>query len=322
MIEKRRFGRTDMQVPRVTFGGGWVGGVLIHGDRETAFAALDMAVDAGIDWIDTAALYGNGVSETVIGEWLAQRADVDLSGISTKFRVDPAQPDLRGQMLKTVEASLKRLGRNSVDLIIQHNKVGREVGYGAKEAIEMAEIMEDLRAQGLCKHLGMSALGDPTDLKEIVKAGAYDVAQVYYNALNPTAAEPAHGAWNTTNFDGLLGDCAAQDMGVMGIRIFAAGHLATDKRHGREIPITANSEDQAEEARASALASAWSDIYGAPAQAALRFGLACDALSTIVVGLGEVEHLSLAIAATAEGPLPTAGIEAAANVRAGPAFTD
>ncbi len=75
MIAKGRFGRTELQIPRITFGGGWVGGVLIHGDRETAFEALDIAVAAGIDWIDTAALYGNGVSETVIGEWLRHRPD-------------------------------------------------------------------------------------------------------------------------------------------------------------------------------------------------------------------------------------------------------
>ena len=72
-MQRRRFGRTELEIPAVTFGGGWVGGVLIHKDRSTAFAALDRATAAGVDWIDTAAMYGNGVSETVIGEWLAAR---------------------------------------------------------------------------------------------------------------------------------------------------------------------------------------------------------------------------------------------------------
>lgn len=321
MIEKRRFGRTELQIPRLTFGGGWVGGVLIHGDRDTAFSALDMAVAAGIDWLDTAALYGNGVSETVIGTWLAERPDVKLSGISTKFRVDPTAPDLRGQMLKMVEGSLQRLGRDHVDVIIQHNKVGADVGYGAKTALEMADIMQELREQGLCQHLGMSALGEPEDLTQIVRTGAYDVAQVYYNALNPTADVPAAGPWNTHDFNGLLHDCAARDVGVMGIRIFAAGHLATTQRHGREIPITLNSDDAAEEARAAAILSALAASDEAPAQTALRFGLACDLLPTIVIGLGEIEHLRLAIEAAGKGALSADLLQAAEKARQLPAFT-
>ncbi len=107
----------------------------------------------------------------------------------------------------------------------------------------------------------------------------------------------------------------------MGIRIFAAGHLATDQRHGREIPITDNAEAAAEEARASALRAVWGDAYGAPAQAALRFGLACKALSTIVVGLGEIEHLRLVIEAAGQGALPDAALESAAKARTGPEFT-
>ena len=107
----------------------------------------------------------------------------------------------------------------------------------------------------------------------------------------------------------------------MGIRIFAAGHLASDQRHGREIPITENSENAAEEARAAALRTAWGDAYGNPAQAALRFGLSCDALSTIVVGLGELDHLRLVIEAAGQGPLPQEALNLAAAVRGGPAFT-
>lgn len=321
MIETRRFGRTELQIPRITFGGGWVGGVLIHGDRETAFAALDMAVDAGIDWLDTAALYGNGVSETVIGAWLAERPDATLSGISTKFRVDPAVPDLRSQMLASVEASLKRLGRDSVDVIIQHNKIGADTGYTAKTGIEMAAIMKELREQGLCRHLGLSALGDPSEVSEIVRSGSYDVAQVYYNALNPTAQAPAEGPWNTSDFNGLLHECKAYDVGVMGIRIFAAGHLATSERHGREIPITLNSGDGAEEARAAVMRAALGASHGAAAQAALRFGLACDLLDTIVVGLGDLEHLRLAIEAAGQGALPAGALQAARTALQHPAFT-
>lgn len=327
-MEHRRFGRTGLQVPAITFGGGWVGGVLIHRDAEEADAALDMAWEAGIDWIDTAAQYGDGVSETVIGRWLKGRALDQRPGISTKFRLDPEAPDVKGQMLRSVEASLGRLGLDRVEVIILHNQIDADESPGrgsrslsASAALAMADTMETLREQGLCDHLGMTALGDPGPLHEVVGAGRFDVAQVYYNLLNPTAWE-GRAPWNSTNFEGLLQKCADQDMGVMNIRIFAGGHLATTVRHGREIPVTANSEDAAEERRARAIWAALEDEDGTRAQAAIRFGLACPAISTVVVGLGELDHLREAIAGAEKGPLPSARLSAISEVWDDPAFRE
>jgi L-galactose dehydrogenase/L-glyceraldehyde 3-phosphate reductase len=156
----------------------------------------------------------------------------------------------------------------------------------------------------------MTGLGDQEALAVVVDSGRIDVAQIYYNALNPSAIEEVSAGWNTTNFAGLAKRCATQDMGIMGIRIFAAGHLATDVRHGREIPITANADDRAEEARAQVVASVLGDAHGTRAQAALRFGLASDLLSTIVVGIGETEHFDQVLGAIEMGPLD-AGARAA-----------
>ena len=320
-MEHRRFGRTELQVPALTFGGGWVGGVLIHRSPEEANAALDLAWDSGIDWIDTAASYGDGISETVIGRWLKGRAAADRPRLSTKFRVEPGAGDLKGQMLKSVEASLGRLDLHHVNVIILHNQIGHGDGWlTAAQGREMAEIMQSLREQGLCDHIGLTALGDPKAVKDVVGSGGFDVAQVYYNMLNPTAWE-GRAPWNSTNFDGLLDVCAKQDMGVMGIRIFAGGHLATKTRHGREIPITENAEDAAEERRAAVIWQALSAEDGTAAQAAIRFGLACPGLSTIVVGLGEIEHLQLAIAAEGMGPLPAERLAAIAAAWEDEAFT-
>ena len=319
-MERRRFGRAGLEVPAITFGGGWVGGVLIHGAADEAFAALDLAAEAGIDWIDTAASYGDGVSETVIGAWLADRRPDPAPRISTKFRIDPGVGGWRAQMMRSVDASLRRLGRDRVELVILHNFLESEGGaFGADEALETADVMQTLREQGLCDHVGMTALGDPAALARVVGSGRFDVAQVYYNAINPTAWTRLEN-WNSTNFDGLLHACMGQDMGVMGIRILAAGHLASTERHGREVPVTANAGDAAEERRAAAVRPAL-DGHGTPAQAALRFGLACPALSTVVVGLAELDHLRQAIAAAEAGPLPDAALAALAEAWKDPAFT-
>ncbi len=65
----RPFGRTGLEVSELVFGGGWVGGVLIHQDDDTKLKVLRHAIDAGINWIDTASSYGNGQSEQALG-WL------------------------------------------------------------------------------------------------------------------------------------------------------------------------------------------------------------------------------------------------------------
>lgn len=318
-IDRRRFGRTGLEVPAVTFGGGWVGGLLIRGTEEERECTLNKALDAGIDWIDTAALYGKGVSETMIGKWLSGRVAEARPRISTKFNIDIAAGNIEDQVFRTVEESFERLGVDHVQLIILHNQIVADGAAGVGERSirpddilrpgGAADIMEKLREKGLCDWLGMTALGDPAALHTVVDAGRFGVAQVYYNMLNPTAREAAGAGWNTTDFNGLLGRCAAQDMGVMGIRIFAAGLLASTERHGRENDVTDNAENAIEEARAEAVFAALGSEYGTRAQTALRFGLGNSDISTIVVGIGETWHFDQVLEAAEQGPLPEAALE-------------
>ena len=56
----RPFGRTGLEVSELVFGGGWVGGLLIHQDEASKLNATRRALDAGINWIDTAPSYGAG----------------------------------------------------------------------------------------------------------------------------------------------------------------------------------------------------------------------------------------------------------------------
>lgn len=329
-MQSSRFGRTGLTIPRITLGAGWVGGLIIRADRETRFRQLDEALAAGIDWWDTAALYGQGKSEEMIGEWLRDRPREAWPRLSTKFAVDARAGDVAGQIRRSVEASFVRLGVDRVSLLLLHNQIARGAVSGSipgvtpEDALRsggVADVMEGLRAEGLCDHIGFTALGEPSAAAELVGSGRFDAAQVYYNMLNPTAGEPAPPGWSTTDFNRLLDGCARQDMGVMGIRIFAAGYLATTERHGREVPVTDNAEDAAEAARAAAALGALEGEAGDGAQKAVRFGLAEDRLSTIVVGIGEDWHLAHALEALEMGPLPAAALDRLRRLRAAdPAF--
>ena len=102
----------------------------------------------------------------------------------------------------------------------------------------------------------------------------------------------------------------------MNIRVLAAGVLATTRRHGRENAVTEDAEMAQEQDRAERLFAVLGDRYGTRAQTALRFALAEDRLSTVVVGFAELAHLDEAIAAFETGPLPGEALDLVAGLQA------
>lgn len=306
-METRPFGRTGLQVSSLVFGGGYVGGILIHGDDDTRREAICRALGGGINWIDTAASYGNGDSERALGWLLEELPPERRPCISTKFRVTAtAQGDIAGQIEQSLEESLTRLRLEHVDLLQLHNQVGPDdlpveavLGSGG-----VCDVLDRLKDRGVIRHAGFAALGDPEACLEVVRSGRVESAQVYYNMLNPSAGYDVGDNWSTTNFAGLLDACVEHGVAVMDIRVFAGGVLASPKLHGREWPITANSDHATEAARAERAFAILGDRFGTHAQTALRFSLAESRISCVVFGLAELAHLDEAMAAAEMGPLP------------------
>ncbi len=199
----RPFGRTGIEVSEIVFGGGYVGGILLHADDDTKRAAIRRALDGGVNWIDTAPMYGDGKSEEALG-WLL--AEVDESPyLSTKVALDPDRlADIRGQIEESLHASLRRLGRDSVDLLQLHNPIEPENG---ERAIAVDDILRDrgaadgldaMREQGLIRFTGITALGNAACCRQVIESGRFDSAQVYYNLINPSAGQPVAEAGRGT----------------------------------------------------------------------------------------------------------------------------
>lgn len=93
-------------------------------------------------------------------------------------------------------------------------------------------------------------------------------------------------------------------MGIMAIRILAAGVLASDVRTGREIPVSAESDLAKEEQRTRAVFTVLGDDYGTRAQTAVRFALSNADVACAIVGLATLEHLDEALAGAESGLLP------------------
>jgi len=104
-------------------------------------------------------------------------------------------------------------------------------------------------------------------------------------------------------------------MGILGIRVFAAGLLATDIRHGREIPVTDVIDIKEEERRVERLLHLVGEKYGNRAQFAIRYGLSCRKIHSIVLGLATLEHLENSIQAVEMGDLPEHVLEKILNLQ-------
>jgi aryl-alcohol dehydrogenase-like predicted oxidoreductase len=138
----------------------------------------------------------------------------------------------------------------------------------------------------------------------VLASARFDSAQVYYNLLNPSAGETMPPAWRGHDFGDLLATCRAGGIAVMNIRVLAAGVIASEVRHGREIAITDDADLATEEARARAVFARLGERYGSRAQTAIRFALASPDITCVLVGMAEMAHLEEALAAAEMGPLP------------------
>jgi aryl-alcohol dehydrogenase-like predicted oxidoreductase len=164
-MKQRAFGRTGIQVSEIIFGAGGVGGIVINPDDATKREAIRRAMAGGINWVDTAAQYGNGKSEESLG-WLLPELSKQPY-LSTKFNLDAGNlNDIPAQVEACLKQSLARLKRTSVDVFQLHNRIGAKPGgrvLGVEHVLGrngVADGLDRLREKGLIRHIGLTAIGD------------------------------------------------------------------------------------------------------------------------------------------------------------------
>ncbi|MER9264803.1 aldo/keto reductase [Mesorhizobium sp. M0410] len=220
-MQKRRLGRTDLSIAPLVLGGnvfGWTA------DEKTSFDLLDRFVDAGFNAIDTADSYSRwiaghqgGESETIIGKWMKSRGNRDKVVVITKVGSDMGQGkrDLSAAYIEqAIDASLKRLQVDSVDLYLSHWP------DPATPYEETLGAYQKLLDKGKIRYTGASNL-DAAQLR-----AALDVASLRglprYEVL-----QPEYNLYDRSSFDGPLRDlCVAEDIGVITYFSLAKGFLS------------------------------------------------------------------------------------------------
>jgi aryl-alcohol dehydrogenase-like predicted oxidoreductase len=311
-MDYRTLGKTGLRVSALGFGCGNVGGLMIRGAPAERERAVARGLELGINYVDTAPSYGDGLSERHLGQ--ALRALRASPYVGTKFRLEPADwRDAAAAIPRALEGSLQRLGMERVDLFQLHNLIGATPS--ADQVLnEVVPALERLREQGKLRFYGITALGDTAALHRVVGAGRLDTAQVCYNLLDPSAGEAVPAGFPAQDFDRLLDRAGQHGLGVIVIRVLAAGALSGSAvRHPVAVPSVepiASGPDYATDVRrAQALDALVSEGHaGSLVEAALRFPLGHAAVSTVLLGYSSLEHLEAAAVAVARGPLPAAAL--------------
>jgi len=321
-MEKRRLGRTGLKVSVLGYGAGAVGGLFTKGRAADQERAAARAIEAGINYFDTAALYGNGESERNLGRVLkALKADVVVGTkvrLSAEHRADVAKAIAQG-----MDDSLRRMGRDHVDLFQLHNPLVAKDG-GDNLAIdvalnEVAPALEKLRKAGKTRFIGLSGVGETAALQRAIDSKLFDTIQVVYNALNPSAGGPMPKGAPGQDYGRLLDRAKAADMGTIIIRALAGGALAgTAERHPLAMqvvdPIGSAPDFAADVARAKELEPLVREgVAGSLTELAERFVIAHPAVSTMLVGYSTLDQLEAAIAAVNKGPLPETTLKRVAS---------
>lgn len=186
-MEKRPLGRTDLWITPIGFGswaaggGGWEFAWGPQDDRES-IAAIHRALDLGINWIDTAAIYGLGHSEEVVGQAIAGRDPCPLVFTKCSMLWDDQGKifrSLKGESIrKELEASLRRLKVEAIDLYQLHWPMPEE------QLEEGWRTLAELKREGKVRYIGVSNF-NVAQLERAKAVAPVDSLQPPYSVVRP-----------------------------------------------------------------------------------------------------------------------------------------
>ncbi|MER7013918.1 aldo/keto reductase [Saccharopolyspora sp. NPDC000359] len=306
-----KLGASDVVVSPLGFGGAVIGNLYRAVDEDTALGAVDAAWEAGIRYFDTAPHYGLGLAERRLGTGLAGRPRSELV-VSTKvgrlLEPRPAGAGTRDAagfdvpadhervwdfsadgVRRSLEASLRRLGMDRVDLVLIHDPDDHW-----RQAVDEAyPALHELRSQGVVGAIGagmnqwrmLERFATETDVDAVMLAGRYTL-------LEQSAA------------DTMLPTCLRQNVAVLAAGVFNGGVLATDELDPGAMFDYAPASPQLR-AKVARIAEVVHRHGASLPQVAMAFAAAHPAIASVVVGARSEAEVRRN-AALFERPVPSA----------------
>jgi aryl-alcohol dehydrogenase-like predicted oxidoreductase len=294
-MQYRNFGRTGWKVSEISFGAWQIGGQWGTVDDEESISALLASYEQGINFVDTAQLYGFGHSEEVVGESL-RRWKGEKIYVATKTQPiewpdpDIDDPQMRGRypawyLRESVDASLKRLGVERLDLLQLHCWLRSGLGE-----LDWLETLNELRVEGKIDKVGVSIRDyRPDEGVDLADLGLVDSIQVIFNLFEQRPV------------DALLPAAAKSDTAIIDRVAFDSGSLA-----GLWTPATYDSWDEGSQQkqmfrgerftdtlhRVEALKKVIRPYFETLAEAAVKYVLASPEVSTVIAGMSNARNIT------------------------------
>jgi aryl-alcohol dehydrogenase-like predicted oxidoreductase len=303
----RSLGKTGIRISALSFGAGPISTLMVGDDRVRQCQVIARALEAGMNWFDTAATYGQGQSERNLGHALKQLNASESVYVATKVRLTSEDlDDIRGTVRRSLRASLERLQLPSVTLLQLHNSITRRRGdeptsVTPEDVLQpggVADAFAELRAEGLVRHVGLTGIGHPLALRKVVQSGRFETMQVPYHLLNPSAGQVMTNGFAETNYGNIIADCAREEMGVLAIRVFAGGAILNNppSPHTFKTPFFPLKLYEHDRERATRLQRRLGPEYRLQREAT-RFVLAHPNVSSALIGFAETWQIDEALEA-------------------------
>jgi aryl-alcohol dehydrogenase-like predicted oxidoreductase len=298
-MQYRDFGRTGWRVSEISYGGWQLGGQWGDVDDEASIASLLHAYERGVNFVDTAEMYGNGHSEEVIGESL-RRWDGDKIYVATKSQPtvwpSPSEDDplMRGRypewhLRNNVESSLKRLGVDRLDLYQLHGWF-----RDGLRNLDWLETLNQLRVEGKIDKIGVSIRDyRPEDGVDLARLGLVDSHQVVFNLFEQRPAGDLFtaGAQTDTAFIARVPFDSGSLIGHWDENTYstwAADSVPAWLFRGERFGETLR--------RVRALKELCAPYFPTLAEAAMRYTLSSPQVSTVIPGMTTAHEIDMNVA--------------------------
>lgn len=312
----RRIGRTDLELSEIGFGCGGNAGLMVRGSAAEQERAVGRALDLGITYFDNSPDYGDGLAEVNLGRALKALKQRPL--LNSKVEVREADlGDIAGHVVRSVDRSLRRLGVEHLDVLQVHNgpsavapklegKVYTQLGIedylrpgGAIEGVER------LIRSGKVRHAGFICRGnDGAEVRRLLDTGVFDLINVPYTLLNPTAGQRLPVGLNVErDYGAVISAAHAAGAGAAIYSPLAGGALTNDAlsgavRHPLARPDRASFEKATRQREAAGRLCFLCEATGLTlAQAAIRYVLMHEGVTTVLGGFSSVEQMEEIVAA-------------------------
>jgi aryl-alcohol dehydrogenase-like predicted oxidoreductase len=293
-MEYRNLGRSALRVSRIGLGGVTFGR---ETDAETSFAIMDRALECGITLFDTAEAYAAGRSEEFVGQWMTDRRSRQQIVLATK--VTP--PLSRERILKSAEASLRRLHTDHVDLFQLH---AWDNGAPLEETLEALDV---LVRGGKARYLGCSNLAAWQLCKALWRQDAHGWVRM-------ESVQPNYNLVVRDIERELLPLCADQEIGVLSYSQLGGGFFTGKYVQGEAAPKGSRLDTVPGMQPIYLHDSGYRVLAGLRMQAqalgtsttllALAWAMSHPGITSTLIGARSVEHVDQAIAAQAMGMSP------------------